>query len=393
MKLNLKTHFFPAVAIIFCLSIFTSCKKQDSVDCVIEDINIFDGNEIKEHATVYIKEGKIFKIVNASEKINCKYKLKINGKNKMIIPGMINAHVHIHSRENLKESANAGITTVLELLQLNEDSIPIFKSLHADSSSSYADYYTSGIGADMPDAVIKFYINSLNPFAPKNIKEVERFLVDRIKNKADFIKIFQDSRLPQKFPDTLFDAIINETHKQKLLTVVHAETLRDIRYAVNHGADIIGHGYIDSMATEDDFKNWKSKSIFIIPTLLIHNNVKQKLNPKNYLLTEAQIIDEIGRLHKAGIPLLAGTDSPADGLNYSSDLYKELGLYVKAGLTPLEALKTATTNPAKAYKLKDKGTIKEGMFADFSIINGDVSIDINKLHQIEAVWNRGKKIK
>ena len=74
----------------------------------------------------------------------------------------------------------------------------------------------------MPDAVIKFYINSLNPFAPKNIKEVESFLVDRIKNKADFIKIFQDSRLPQKFADTLFDAITKETHKQKLLAVVHA---------------------------------------------------------------------------------------------------------------------------------------------------------------------------
>jgi len=123
MRLSLKTHFFSAVAIIICLSIFTSCKKQESVDYVIEDIKIFDGNEIKEHATVYIKEGKIFKIVDASQKINCKYKLKINGKNKMIIPGMINAHVHIHSRENLKESANAGISTVLELLQLNEDSI------------------------------------------------------------------------------------------------------------------------------------------------------------------------------------------------------------------------------------------------------------------------------
>ena len=169
--------------------------------------------------------------------------------------------------------------------------------------------------------------------------------------------------------------------------------MRDIRYAVNHGADIIGHGYIDSMVTEEDLKNWKSKSIYIIPTLLIHSNVKQKLNPKNYLLSEAQIIEEIGRLNKAGIPLLAGTDSPADGLNYSTDLYKELELYVKAGLSPIEALQTATINPAKAYKLKNKGMIKEGLIADFSIINGDASIDINKLYQIEAVWYRGKKIK
>jgi imidazolonepropionase-like amidohydrolase len=74
-------------------------------------------------------------------------------------------------------------------------------------------------------------------------------------------------------------------------------------------------------------------------------------------------------------------------------LYAELALYVDAGLTPLEALKTATSNPAKAYKLNERGVIRVGASADFVLVDGDVLKDISLLSRINAVWKQGKQIR
>ncbi|MEI6629002.1 MAG: amidohydrolase family protein, partial [Alphaproteobacteria bacterium] len=342
----------------------------ESYDFVIENVKLFDGNKVIEHANIYIKDGLISRIDSVKTSLNCKYNYRINGHNKTLIPGLINAHVHIQSRENLNNSAQAGILTVMELLRLEEDSIPIYKTL--SDSAGFPYFFTSGIGADMPDAVFKRFIQKINPYAPTTIKGVELFLSDRVNKKVDFIKVYQDSRLPQKFSDTLFDKLISETHKNNLLAIVHSETLRDACYEFDHGADIIAHGWIDSLITDDELSKWKERPFYVIPTLQVHLSVKKQLNPKSYTLTAEQISGEIGRLHKAGITLLAGSDSPADNLNFTTDFYKELALFVRAGLSPLEALKTATVNPAKAYKLKGKGEIKVGTSADFVLVKGDI---------------------
>ncbi len=379
------------LCLICILVLSISWASTESCDFVIENVKLFDGSKVTEHANVYVKDGLVLRIDTNQTKINCKYKYLIEGKNKTLIPGLINAHVHIQSREDLKNSAQAGILTVMELLRLQEDSIAIFKSLA--NEAIYSDFYTSGIGVDMPDAVIKFYIQSLNPYAPKTTMDVELFISERIKKMVDFIKIYQDSRLPEKFSDTLFDKIIFETHKNNLLAIVHSETLKDTRYVFNHGADIVAHGWVDNLFTESDLKKWKERAFYIIPTLLAHTEIKKQLNPKSYTLSEDEIVGEVGRLHKAGITILAGSDAPAHGLNFTTDFYRELGLYVRAGLSPFEALKTASINPAKAYRLKNKGEIKVGAYADLVLIKGDVLNDINQLNKIESVWKKGVRIK
>ena len=138
----------------------------------------------------------------------------------------------------------------------------------------------------MPNAVIKQYIQSLNPYAPKTVKEMEDFIALRIKNGADFIKVFQDSRLPEKFNDAMFDKAISEIHKNKMLAIVHSETLRDTRYEFEHGADIVAHAWVDSLIDEGLLKHWKERDFSIIPTLWVHLSVKRTYQPKNYLLSE-----------------------------------------------------------------------------------------------------------
>ncbi len=360
-------------------------------DLIIKHVKLFDGNKVTALANIYVRNGVIQRIDTNLDVINVSSKYTIDGSNKTLIPGLINAHTHPQSRNDLDDAAKAGILTVMDLLRIVEDSIPVFKSLN--KKTNCADYYTSGIGADMPNAVIKFYINQVNPWAPLTIQEVQDFVAERIENKVDFIKIFQDSRLPEKFSDSLFDQLIFEVHKNNLLAVVHAEILGDARYAFNHGANILAHGWVDSLISNNDLEHWKQREFYIIPTLLVHIRGKKDLNAKTSTLSESEMIAEIGKIHKAGIRLLAGSDSPADHLNFTTDFYKELALYADAGLSPLDVLKTATIYPAQAFKLKDKGIIKEGISADFVLIDGDLLSDISKLNSIEAVWKKGIRIK
>src|SRR6185436_9035785 len=95
----------------------------------------------------------------------------------------------------------------------------------------------------------------------------------------------------------------------------------------------------------------------------------------------------LGILHKAGVPIVAGTDQAVPG----HSLHRELELYVQAGFTPLEAIQSATLVPARAMHLdKEVGTIEPGKRADLVVLGGDPIADIHNIRKIETVIARGK---
>ena len=373
------------------LLFISACSSNESVDFVIKNVKLFDGNNVIEHTNVYVKDGLIKRIKANEETITCNYKYLIDGNNKTLIPGLINAHAHIQNSNNLIESAQAGILTMLDLNCITEDSISIYKSFN--DSVQYAYFYTSGVGADMPNAVLKRLSGGKFTPSPINSKiDIERYIANGIKNKVNYVKIFQDSRLSEKFSDSVFKTLINETHKHNMVTTVHTETLRDAIFAFDNGADILAHAWVDSLISDSELAKWKSREFYVTPTFLVHSIVIDKLHPKSYLTMEL-MLNEINRLNKANIKILAGTDAPNFGINFGTDLYKELEFYVQSGMSTEDALKTATVNPAKAYKLKDKGVIKEGLSADFVLINGDIIKDIRQLNNISNIWKNGINIK
>jgi hypothetical protein len=94
-----------------------------------------------------------------------------------------------------------------------------------------------------------------------------------------------------------------------------------------------------------------------------------------------RLLDLTGALHRAGVPLVAGTDNLA-GLG----LHRELALYVRAGLTPAQALRTATWNAAKvAGESAQRGSIERGKVADLLLVDGDPSVDITALRRASLV--------
>ena len=369
----------------------TALTLPNKVDFIIRNVKLFDGNQVMEHVDVFVKDGLVTMIKPTERKVTCQYKKMIDGNGKTLIPGLINAHVHLGTSVDLQEAARAGVLTVIELLRMQEDSISLYKQL--SSLPKYAYFYTSGIGADMPNAVIKRVSGGKQtPPVIDSRTSAQNFLANRIKNKVDCIKIFQDSRLPEKFSDSIFEQLVQESHKYHLVTAVHAQTLKDATYAFDKGADILAHLWGDYSITDSCLQQWKQRQFYITPTLLLELTVLEQLHPKSVLFDRTTYLQEIQKLNKAGLKLLAGTDSPNLNLNYTDDLFKELYLFVEAGMTPVEALKTATSNAAEAYRIKDKGVIKENASADFVLVNGDVTKDIHQLKKVISVWKNGMKI-
>ena len=98
-------------------------------------------------------------------------------------------------------------------------------------------------------------------------------------------------------------------------------------------------------------------------------------------------VEMVGALHRAGVPVVAGTDIGVPG----HSLHRELELYVEAGFTPLAAIQAATLVPARAMGLeKEVGTIEVGKRADLVIVVGDPLADIRNVRKIERVLARGQ---
>ncbi len=113
--------------------------------------------------------------------------------------------------------------------------------------------------------------------------------------------------------------------------------------------------------------------------------VPKDLTRADYRASWAKMVGMIGKMHKAGVPIIAGTDG--SGI----ELIHELEIYREAGMTPAEALATATIGPARMLKVDGKtGSIKVGKVADMVLIEGDPEKRIGDLRQTRTVVLGGK---
>ena len=122
----------------------------------------------------------------------------------------------------------------------------------------------------------------------------------------------------------------------------------------------------------------------------INNLVKTEVKPfdKKY---SKWMFDITRRVHNKGIKIMAGTDTPIFFLTPGLSLHEELAVLVEAGLSPLEALKSATTNPAAYFNLDNElGKIAINNWADLVILDANPLDDINNTKQINAVIKQGK---
>ncbi len=154
---------------------------------------------------------------------------------------------------------------------------------------------------------------------------------------------------------------------------------------------------IPTMALYETITNRPVESFKTLPTKIsedwhnkyeIYSNAPAQPDRLKYSKWQSEMISKV---HNAKIGIMAGTDTPIGLLVPGRSLHDELRLLVGAGMTPLEAIKTATYNPAKYFNMEDElGRVQEHMWADLVVLDENPLLDITNTLKINTVIKQGK---
>jgi imidazolonepropionase-like amidohydrolase len=345
----------------------------------------------------------------------------IDGRGRTLLPGLIDAHVHLSdsAEADLRQALALGVTTVLDMFSASTRFERI-KALRSADRPDLADVRTAGTGATAPGG----HPSQMGgpPFPTiADAAEAAAFVDARIAEGSDFLKIIYDdlSALGMSVPmldRRTLTALVAAAHARNKLAVVHILTEAQARAAIEAGGDGLVHLFGGPTVSADFAPLAATHGTFVIPTLSVWFGVCGRPNgatiagdpllrpyirpplrgmmlstlaPQGGVQSCEGTTEAIRQLARRRVPILAGTDAPAPGQTYGASLHGELALLVTAGLTPLQALAAATSAPARAFRLADRGRIRPGLRADLVLVEGDPTSDILATRRIARVWKRG----
>ena len=228
--------------------------------------------------------------------------------------------------------------------------------------------------------------------------EARKAVREQISHGADWIKIYSDRSyfvrpdgalddIPTFTPEELH-AIVDEAHRQRHKVASHAMALRGVHNSVEAGVDSIEHG---NYIADEDLKTMASRGIFYVPTIYVGDYVargRAAAGTPVWIKMLAIHEDTFRRALKAGVKIAFGTD--AGGFDWKIDMAKEFPYMVKWGMTPAQAIRSATSSAAELLDLQDKiGTIEGGKLADIVAVPGDPLKDVGLLEQVDFVMKGG----
>ena len=412
MHLKAGLILFFLVGLLLGLLQFSVARAADDT-FIIHNVSIFDGEKLIDANSVTVHDGKISAVgrnlpVPAGAQI-------IDGTGDTLLPGLIDSHVHLWQRDELKQALVFGNTTVLDMFMWWQMARQ-WKQEELQGASDIADFRTAGFAFATPGGH-----GNENPSADTTITRPEQAQAkvdERIAQGSDYVKIFYENgpRFPA-MPKGVMEAIVSAAHKRGKMVIVHGTSL-DI---VNAGADGLAHLPIVKLAEPQWIDGLKAHHMFVITTIaytdfhLTPGRLAAKLpddplirpylgpislralsmpqwhNSDTEHLSYADSETNLRALREAGVPLLAGTDA-SDTDPIGALLHVELELMVRAGIPPSEALADATSVPARIFCLTDRGRIAPGLRADLLLVRGDPTKDIRKTRDIVGIWKRGVRV-
>ena len=267
----------------------------------------------------------------------------------------------------------------------------------------------------------------------RNNSQAREFITNNAAQGMDGIKIIIESGPPPwgndhpRMSSDMIHFIVNEASKHNLPVYAHVSSLDEMQDAVDAGVRAVAHGVLDKPFLEETLiRVMKEKDIFYIPTLALYygfysyiydstllddpflragvsSHTLESLNKPLFLMAHKHrtadwiqprmenIIGGIGAAYRSGVKIALGTDSGSlfDFPGYSAHL--EMELLVKAGLTPMEAIVTATRRGAEMLGAENLfGTIEVGKCADLIILDANPLDDILNTRTIEAIIKDGE---
>lgn len=366
---------------------------------MIRDVGLFDG----ENDLGIVNIGINADTIAAIKKTELLSDSVIDASGKYLIPGLVNSHVHLWELQQLKEAYNAGVLANMGMHASNHNRDSTLKRDSQKEGLSF--YYSAGVAATVPGGHpthITPGIETINDSV-----SVTEFVNHRIDEGANYIKIIKESspwfERPEGPPSLPYDSIaklIDYAHSNGMRAVVHIGSLKEMITIADMKPDGFVHMWyssVDAELTHEKLATLKASGSFIVPTALVNQAAITAADnegaefaayaEENYLSMD-DLKESIKRVHDAGIPILAGTDNGNFDLNWGDDLIKELQLYSQSGLTNVEVLRTATGNPAKAWRIP-VGLIRVGSKTNMLLLNGNPIDDLEKLRAIDIIWKSG----
>lgn len=420
---SLKVLIF-TIVIIFMIAVPSLGK--DSLT-VFLNINVvpMDSERILTNQTVIIRDGIISGIGDSGKVKIPLNAVKINGRGKYLMPGLIDSHVHLYSETEMPLYIVNGVTTVFDL-NGKPATLRWKKMVSAGQNVFAPTIFSTGPKFDTVRT------------AAEDVSEVE----SQWKTGYDGIKIYpQLSR--EEYP-----ALVAAAKKHGMIVVGHIPRLVGLEMAVQAGQSIAhAEEYLYTFFNEaksgslfdDQIKLdesripqavaiTKSSSVTVMPTLVTYDHiVQQAIGLDNYLkhpeikylapYLQAKLRPSVNvyyngfsteekktlpanlefqkkivkALHAAGVPIITGTDSMGVGPVAGYSVHEELHNFVTIGFTSFEALQTATVNAAFFLQSGDKfGTVSTGKRADLLLLDANPLTDINNAARISGVMARGR---
>jgi len=237
------------------------------------------------------------------------------------------------------------------------------------------------------------------------VEEALRAARTLIKNGAQVIKCMATGGVltkgsvvgAQQLSYEQMSAIVEEAKRTGRITGAHCIGYEGTKAAILAGIDTIEHGY---MLDDDLIELMAQRGTCFSPTLIASRAIAESEDTSSYAIELRKKIAPIAAAHitalekaiKAGIPIIAGTDCGTPW-NPVSRLADELEWYVKCGMTPMEALTSATNTPSKMLKIDHiVGTLEPGKMADIILLNGNPLEDIRVVADVERTYCGGRLV-
>lgn len=375
-------------------------------------VRVFDGEHTLADATVLVDGDRIVAVgpgIGAPAGA-----VVVDGRGETLLPGLIDAHVHVHDAAALEQSLAFGVTTVLDMFAAPE----AMKRLRAEDRPDRADLRSAGILATAPGGHGTEYGLAIPTLtAPE---QAGPWVDARIAEGSDYIKIvFEDGRAYKRAMAALdtptFTAVVEAAHRRGKLAVVHISDYDHARLAIDQGADGLVHMSRDRVPEADFGARVAAHHAFVTPTLTVTRGlyggatqlakdpaIAALLGPEALGNLEMRfpfrVVGEPGaaeqavaQLRDAHAQILCGSDAPNPGTAYGATLHEELALLVTAGLSASAALIAATSAPASRFGLTDRGRIAVGARADLLLVDGDPTVEITATRRIAGIWRGGHR--
>jgi hypothetical protein len=407
---------------------------------VIRNTRVFDSvkGTLGAASDVYVLRGRITAVLPAGAP-DGGVEHEIDAAGRVMLPGLFDMHAHEFGRWNGGLHLAAGVTTVRDMGNDNT----MLQGL-IDETARGELLGPQIVPAGFLEGESKF--SARNGFVIRNLDEA-RHAIDWYSTHG-----YPQLKIYNSFPKEILKDTVAYAHLRGMRVSGHIPAFLKAQDAIDAGFDEIQHVNqlllnffvtpetdtrslerfrlpaemtagldFDSKPVQDFIASLKRNDVAVDPTLTTFDYIRQRPGEvskayaaiidhlpldlqRQFRVAEMNIPDDataarynksyermvefIGRLHKAGITVLPGTDATP-----GFTLHRELELYVQAGMTPAEALQSATSVAAKAARVDaDRGDLAVGKLADLVLVDGDPTRDIRAIRKVALVLTQGRVV-